>query len=423
VTSSLRRALAFAALLVLVPGQVLAQSEAGAASPTGDLADPDAPDQAPLPPASPAPLPGAPAPTPPDWAHRYAEARRQLLAGEFADAAERFAELEASAVNGTDRALAREQRATANAWATRGLAFVNDPSAETSPRARPIVDRRTTDELAQLYTSSVFYGIGTGAWITALTRPQTAATAIFPFVGVVGASVGTVVALDAGRGLRYGIGQSIVSGLYIGLEHGLVWTTWANARRSQPDLSTEEHATILWGLSTAGAVGGGLLGHALGTTPGRSSWVGSTALWTGVVSGFAAGAFAEHGDPPPEAFAAAGVGLTVGTAVGLATASHVSPSISRVRFLDLGGLGGAAMAAIIYGGIAGDDADGRAASGVVALGAVGGLAAAWAITSTMAPDPRRTPGEDVEEESLITKLRPTVMPARGGAMLGVGGAL
>lgn len=360
-------------------------------------------------------------PTPPEWKLKYDEARAQLVTGEFADAAARFAELEATAANRIDRALAREQRALAAEWAARGLAFVKRSELGESGASARAVDRRTTDELAQLYTSAVFYGIGSGLWLATLTVPKTAAAGILPTLGLAGASVGAVVALDSGRGLRYGVAQSIVTGMNIGLEHGITWTVWANTKKGGTDLEGSEQATLIWGLSTVGAVSGGVLGNALGTTPGRSSWVGSTALWSGTIAAFTVGAIAKEDDPPSEAFAAAGVGLTLGTGLGLATASAVSPSIARVRFLDLGGLAGGLAAAGLYVALADDEAEGRAASGVTALGAAGGLAAAWALTSSMPED--RPDWAEEAKDSALTKLRPMVMPARGGAMMGVGGAL
>lgn len=246
-----------------------------------------------------------------------------------------------------------------------------------------------------------------------------AAAGILPTIALTAASVGTVIALDSGRGFRYGVPQSIVSGLYIGLESGIAWTVWHNTRRGETDLEGKEQATIIWGLSTVGAVTGGVLGQTLGTTPGRSSWVGSTALWSGLILAFTTGALVKEDDPPPEVFAAAGVGLGLGTVTGLATAGAVSPSVARVRFLDLGGLAGGLLSALLYVAIANEEANGRAASGITALGSFGGLAAAWALTSSMADDRLRTE----EPPEPVAKIRPMLMPTNGGGMMGVGGIL
>jgi hypothetical protein len=118
-------------------------------------------------------------------------------------------------------------------------------------------------------------------------------------------------------------------------------------------------------------------------------------------------------------FAAAGVGLGLGTITGLATAGSVSPSIARVRFLDLGGLAGGLLSAGLYVALANEKSNGRAASGITALGAFGGLAATWAITSSMPDDRLRTE----EPPETVAKIRPMLMPMNGGGMMGVGGIL
>ncbi len=389
--------------------------------------EPPAPAEPPA--AEPASEPAAAAPsellvpTPPEWRLRYDEARAKLLTGEFTEAAARFSDLERTAANRVDRAIAHEQATLAAEWAQKNLAFVNRHDLGESTASAKALDRRTTDELVSLYTNGVFYGIGSGIWLGVLTEPKSAAAGILPAIALTGASVGTIIALDSGRGFRYGVPQSIVSGLYIGLEEGIAWTVWHNNRKGETDLTGKEQATIIWGLSTVGAVTGGILGQTLGTTPGRSSWVGSTALWTGTLLGFTTGALVKPDDPPPAVFAAAGVGLTLGTGLGLATASAVSPSIARVRFIDLGGLGGGLLSAGLYVALANDKADGRAASGITALGGLGGLAAAWALTSSMPDDRLRTEDPKDEEKSPIARLRPMLMPSEGGGMMGVGGLL
>lgn len=358
-------------------------------------------------------------PTPPEWQLKYDEARARFLIGEFSDAAARFEELERTAVNRVDRAIAREQKTLAAEWAKRNLAFVNRSSLGESTASAKALDKRTTDELVSLYTNAVFYGIGTGVWLATITDPKTPAAGILPTIALTAASVGTVIALDSGRGFRYGVAQSIVSGLYIGLESGIAWTVWHNNRKGEKDLEAKEQGTIIWAMSTAGALTGGILGQVLGTTPGRSSWVGSTALWSGLIFAFTTGALVKEDDFPPEVFAAAGVGLGLGTVTGLATASVASPSIARVRFLDLGGLAGGLVSAALYVAIANDKANGRAASGITALGGAAGLAAAWAITSGMADDRLRTE----EPPETVAKIRPMLMPTNGGGMMGIGGIL
>jgi hypothetical protein len=175
---------------------------------------------------------------------------------------------------------------------------------------------------------------------------------------------------------------------------------------------------MIWGLSTAGAVAGGVMGQTLGTTPGRSSWVGSTALWGGVVPSFIAGAAADDESAAPAAFATAGVGLSVGTALGLATASTVSPSIARVRFIDLGGLSGGLLGIGLY---AAASSKGSRTEGLTstALGAGAGLTTAFFLTSSMPEDRPRAPTDP--QPTARVEWRPTMLPTDGGMMMGFAG--
>lgn len=360
-------------------------------------------------------------PTPPEWKMRYDDAREKLLAGEFTDAAARFAELESSAVNRLDRELARAQRSLAAEWASKDFVFVHRRDVIGTDISARAVDRRTTDELIVLYSHGLFWGLGTGAWAAVVTDAESPAGFVLPAIGASGAAVGGILLLDSGRGMRYGVPQSIATGLNIGLEHGLAWTLFLDNRGCcGNDIRGTTVASIIWGMSTIGGIAGGALGAALGTTPGRSSWVGSTALWTGVMAGFVGGAAAKEDDPPPEPFAAAAVGLSVGTGIGLLTASPVSPSISRVRLLDIGGVAGGLVGGGLYLAAADEKAEGRAAAGVAAIGIAAGLTTAWFLTASMGED---RPERPHEEKTALARMRPMLMPSQGGAMLGVGGTL
>jgi hypothetical protein len=136
--------------------------------------------------------------------------------------------------------------------------------------------------------------------------------------------------------------------MYIGLEEGLVWTLWNQARTFRSDeWEGKTVANVIWLMSTAGAVAGGVVGTLQGTTPGRASFVGSTALWTGLVGGLVAGAISSEDDKQDDrALLASAIGLNVGALAGAFAAGPVSPSIARVRFLDLGGIGGG----LVFGG-------------------------------------------------------------------------
>jgi hypothetical protein len=356
----------------------------------------------------------------PQFRQYYASARAHLATGDFAQAASEFAQAAQVATSPCNRALAEEQRALAQEWAERGLAFVKRSALGESNLTAKAVDVRTSDEIVSLYGSAILYGLGTGAWIDELSlgsSPSSAAVILPPLIAA-GAAAGGVAALDSGRGLRYGAAQSIVSGLNIGLYEGIVWDLF-QASQGGPSWSPQTTATFIWGAATAGAVAGGILGQTVTTTPGRASFAGSAGLWGGAVAGLSAGTFAVSPNGAAPALAAAGVGLTAGSIAGILTAGTVSPSIARVRFIDLGGIAGFLISGGLYLAAANNNADPHAFSGIAALGTVGGLVTGWLATRSMPRD------EGVSKEPTTNALewRPTVVPAPGGGMIAVQGRL
>jgi hypothetical protein len=99
------------------------------------------------------------------WLNRYTVARERLLAGDFAKARDLFAELVATATTGVDRAIAQEMELLARNWASRELMVVRRSDLGESSASAKIAGEPTTDEMAVLYTNSVIYGLGTGAWV------------------------------------------------------------------------------------------------------------------------------------------------------------------------------------------------------------------------------------------------------------------
>jgi hypothetical protein len=354
-----------------------------------------------------------------------------MLAGRFADAAAHFAALAATAPTPARRDVALDQHDICERWARGGFVLVHGADfAAANGNARPaLLDRRSADELGILYTGAVLYGLGSGVALAAWTEPSSAAGAILPALALGGAAAGVVYFLDHPRPLRYGVAQSITSGMWVGFEEGLAWTLWSQARSAVVDeWSARTVATALWGTATAGAVLGGVLGSAYGTTPGRASFMGSSALWTGLVAGLvAASAVKESPTSDDDFMLASAIALNVGAVAGVLVGKEVSPSIARVRFLDLGGLAGGILAGGLYVAAAGNHPDQRATTAVLATGITGGLIVAWTLTSKMEPDyPRsgRRSSTDVLD-SMTPTLSPTASASsRGidGAVVGVGGA-
>ncbi len=219
------------------------------------------------------------------WVRAYTAAREALARGRFDEARRAFAELARTAASEGDRTLASELAGLAGYWAERGDVLVPRSEVETSEVLARRENRRTTDEIAVLYLNSVLYGLGTGAFVATHTQPESVGAAVLPALGLGGASAGVVALVDSQARLGYGVPQSIVAGMYLGLGEGVVLTLWNQARvRYYEEWEEETIANVVWGSTTAGAVLGGALGTVFGTTPGRASYVGSAGLWAGILT-------------------------------------------------------------------------------------------------------------------------------------------
>ncbi|MCU0654893.1 MAG: hypothetical protein MUF64_06270 [Polyangiaceae bacterium] len=357
------------------------------------------------------------------WLERYSQARQQMLQGKFPEVAPTLESLARQTDDPSQGAVATELGWLARSWTQQGLKLQPPGHAATAPR---VGDRkyRTIDELSVLYTSSVFYGLGTGVWLATVTEPESIAGIVLPSLALAGASAGAVALLDRGEGLRYGVPQSIVTGMTLGLQEGLVWSLWNQARvRSDEEWEPSTVATVIWGFSTAGAVAGGLLGTYGGTTPGRASYVGSTGLWGGLLAGLVTRALTEDDTSRDDKSLLAGaIGLNAGAVLGALTATRVSPSIARVRFLDLGGLSGGLLFGGVYFSVRGADSTREGALGATALGIASGLGVAWFATGGMAPD---RPEESASKgpASWVSNIHFGVQPSAQGATLALSGAL
>jgi hypothetical protein len=360
------------------------------------------------------------------WLNRYTVARDRLVVGDFVEAQKLFAELVATATTGADRAIAQELELVARSWARRELVLVRGMDLGENSASAKAAGERTPDEIAVLYTNAVFYGLGTGVWVDVLTEPRTAAGAILPALALAGGAAGAVAMVDSASRFRYGVPQSIVSGMYIGLGEGIVLTLWNQSRVYYRDeWSAETVATVVWGSATAGAAAGAIVGSAGGTTPGRASFVGSTAMWSGLVTGLVVGAVSPADDMQDDnAFLAAAIGLNAGAVAGVLAAGPVSPSIARVRYLDLGGIAGAVALGGLYLSAADEESTAGGMMGLTALGMVGGLTAAWLGTSSMPPDrlSEEIPRATRSPASFLTTAAPSLTPTLGGALLALRGS-
>jgi hypothetical protein len=347
------------------------------------------------------------------WQARYSQARTAMLAGDFAAAAAKFAALADAAPDPVDRLLAAEMMSACRIWAQGGYVLTTQKKlALTAPAL--IEDRRTTDELAILYTNAVLYGLYAGIVLDVWNEPGSAGGVILPPLALAGASAGIVAVLDHSVHLGYGVAQSIVSGMYVGFEEGLAWILWHEASvQHASEFGAKTAMTLIWGLGTAGAVVGGMVGSAYGTTPGRASLMGSAAMWSGLVAGTFMGGVTYSDDT---ALLSAAIALNAGAVLGALVGAEVSPSIARVRFIDLGGLSGGLLLGGLYWAVQDRSASGKGLLTATSLGMTAGLTAAWLLTRDMETDqPRKH-----REPSLAERLVPTLVPASTGTGLVLG---
>jgi hypothetical protein len=298
-------------------------------------------------------------------------------------------------------------------------------------RAEPAQpELRTGDELAVLYTTALFYGLGTSGWLALQLQPQTFGGALLPFAVLTPAAVGIVALADSYRPLRHGIPHAIAAGLYLGFGEGLWVVGYQHAYATQHDgvarWRSESVSTALWAGSTAGALIGGLVGALRRPTPGRVSFTASAGIWGGVLSSIAASAIEpERRRRGETAYFVGAIGYNVGLLAGLVFGPEVAPSVSRVRFIDLGGLGGALLGAGGYALIA-NQRDSRGSLAAASIGGVLGLGFAWWATNGMPADhshDQLRPAIGRGGDTGFASLRPTLMPTRDGFMAAVAGAL
>ncbi len=304
----------------------------------------------------------------------------------------------------------------AHEWQRRGLALVKRSALGESAISAKAVNERSTDEIAILYTNAVIYGLGTGLAFAVVAQTNSTAGVVLPMLLFGGASAGAVALLDSGRPLRYGVPQSIVSGMYVGLEEGLALSLWGS--QSSAQWSGQTVAGVTWGLTTVGAVAGGVLGATVGTTPGRASFVGTTSLWGGALSAVTVEALNTTGDATgPLLAASVGVGSgrdrrppRGGPGVPFDRARSLPRPRRRRRRARRGGFTCPRRTATRT----------RVASGISAVGIAAGLVTAWAATSGMAAD-RVEPTEKPERSAF--SWSPSMIPAKEGMMVGVSGTL
>ncbi len=337
------------------------------------------------------------------YRRRFEAARDALIDNRDEEALEQFDALVAVAPTPADQRIAEE------------FATLARERLAIEERELPPPHIRTTDELSVLYTTAFTYGVGTSAWFALQVKPGNFATAILPFVAITAASVGSVALVDGYRPFRLGVPMSISAGTILGTMEGIWLAAYQQAvadRRDTNQWGAPTVATVVWAGATAGGVLGGLLGAAREPTPGQVSFTTSGAFWGGIVGSLVAGASESQTSYRSErAFAIGGLGYNAGLVAALIVSPHQLPSVARVRLVDLGGLAGGLLGAGGYLLVADEDAGPRAALGAAAGGSLIGLGLSWWATSGM-PE-QLHPHSD---ETLLSRVRPSLVPVRRGAV-------
>jgi hypothetical protein len=351
-----------------------------------------------------------------DWNSDFIRAKTSFIEGRFDLANKQLENLLIRAQNPIDRARVEELLQASQEWTRRGVTLIEQRELAGTDLMSRRTDRRTADEIGVLYLSSIVYGLGTGGWVDVLSEPHSAPGVILPPLLLAGASVGAVALIDSGKGLRYGTAQSISTGMTLGFYQGFAWTTYYQATSTHYDqMEPKTYVTLLWATTTAGALAGGIIGTVSSATPGRAAFVGSATLWPAILLGFgAAGLSSDNRYRDDHALLATAFGATAGTIGGILAAGPVSPTTARVRFLDLGAIGGGlAVGGLTLAARAESTKDGSEIFLATDLGILAGLGLAWWLTSDMPHDL----GAEKPQPAKAT-VTPTLLPQRGG--LGIG---
>lgn len=349
-----------------------------------------------------------------------------MIRSDFQGALTIFNELVASAPTSDDRARVIELASICSVWNRDAMVLVRRADVSASNLEARAQNRRTTDEIAVLYTNAVLWGLGTGLWFDVQTRADSSAGVVLPPLLFAGAAAGGIALADMKDSFGYGVPQSISAGLAIGLQEGLAWSFWNQARVLRDDeWSAKTVATVVWGSATLGGAVGGIVGAKAGATPGRASLVESAALWSGLTFGLTTVALSSRDSTRDDnALLMGAIGVNAGAVGGVIAASSVSPSVARVRFLDLGALSGALVFGGLYVAAAGRDVDARGAAAISAAGIVGGSALAWGLTTRMPEDrPLRQNAPPPATGFSLNSMKAGLIPVNGGMALGLHGRL
>jgi hypothetical protein len=400
-------------------------------------ANPSAPNAAPVPSATgsnsaaaPAPTENAvtPAPVPavepppelaPQWRKVYEQGKSAMATGSFPLASRMLNDVALRSPDPALRGQAKELADLASYWAYNRVTLA--PAATVFPGAikpqMPLPDERTIDELAILYANTLVWGAGFGAVVGAASGSNDSEAFFLPAIGMSALGAGALAIADLKFGpLPYGMPQSITSGLYMGLEAGIFLGIILENENLLDD--DDQIPGLIWGTATAGGLIGGLVGATAPMTPGRASFTSSGAIWGGVLTTFVTLGFLD-GEFTSAPFITGLIGATAGGVSTGILGGSLAPSIARVRFIDVGAVGGGLLFGGLYASLA-DRTDDQALAFLSSAGIAVGLATSFYLTRNMDRDePRR--GNPPSNKPLAWRASPYMAPQPGGGTLGFSG--
>lgn len=212
----------------------------------------------------------------------------------------------------------------------------------------PPPPKRKAGELTLLYMAGIGWGGSIGVFADSLQYTSRPAASADPgvFVALFTAGAGCLLptVVDVAFDKRPGAAQTVTSSMVLALGESIALNEYFSNRASTSFHTYTKDASWIFGGTTAGLATGLTLAALVHTTPGRAAWVETTGLFAGAFAASVAGAIAR----PPNSLAPYSgesirdVGLSgaiagaAGIAVGLSTATLLSPSVLRAHVIDLG---------------------------------------------------------------------------------------
>ncbi|MCE9577590.1 MAG: hypothetical protein K8W52_30855 [Deltaproteobacteria bacterium] len=368
-------------------------------------------------PPAPAPSPAPAAPTPPDASETrpatptpapdradYDDAFAAMLAGDLARAVALFDGVAARTGDGELAAAARELARLGREMQTRKI-VLRGPSA--APVRGSLDDDRDEGRTSFVVTTTL-YSIYAGVVLIDDANISDTRVGILTVTGTTALGLLASIYGTRGRTMTGPMGDAYTLGMIEGFANAGLLVSPAGLTGS-----TEKVQTTLLLSGAVGGAAGLAYGYHLKPTRGQVSFASSLSLLGIASTGLGFGVIQPDNLDGDTALAMMAGGLDLGLTAGLVLGRDLDWSPSRGRLVQLGalvgGLSGLAVGALITGGDANSDNDGRILAGAALAGVWSGFAVAVRTTRGMRADRR------FGQAASMTQMTPMI--TRGGAGL------